>query len=354
MKPSLALPNYLRYWLVLLLLFISVFAVQAQDPADFFDHEAERQFQDSLHEQNPDLSREEMRQAMQDYYRQRADAYYRAYRKRIDRQKVASRSLPGQGKSQGLTLNSASSQGQVPDSVEYAALEALYNATNGNHWRYNDNWLQGATNADFATWYGVEVEDGDVTALRFWYNRLAGALPSSIERLSGLQHLDFASNDLSSLPAELASLSNLRTLSVSSNQLGALSFDVGKLTQLRTLHISYNQLSSVPRGIDKLTELQYLSLSGNNMTIIPPEIGSLLNLQYLGINNNPLVGLPIEISNLAQLNYLGLRGCDLIALPAVVGSLANLHELALGSNKLATLPPEIRGLVNLSSYAELT
>ncbi|HEX8530702.1 MAG TPA: hypothetical protein VF646_11800, partial [Cytophagales bacterium] len=45
---------------------------------------------------------------------------------------------------------------------QVAALRAIYAATDGAHWRRNDNWL-GEEPVD--TWYGVTVRNGLVTGL---------------------------------------------------------------------------------------------------------------------------------------------------------------------------------------------
>lgn len=56
-------------------------------------------------------------------------------------------------------------QGKVPDSIENQALVDLYNSTNGDEWTDRTNWLQGNTSADFATWHGITVENGDITEI---------------------------------------------------------------------------------------------------------------------------------------------------------------------------------------------
>ena len=71
-----------------------------------------------------------------------------------------------------LTLQSYNKYVTVKDIVggvpreEYEALVALYNATDGDNWTNNTNWLD-ITNHTVADWYGVTVTDGHVTALNF-------------------------------------------------------------------------------------------------------------------------------------------------------------------------------------------
>ena len=95
--------------------------------------------------------------------------------------------------------------------TDRAALAALYNATNGENWRNNANWLSDAPSGE---WEGVYTDDdGRVTWLELNYNRLIGEIPAELGSLSNLESLDFSSNELSGeIPAELGSLSNLTRL----------------------------------------------------------------------------------------------------------------------------------------------
>ena len=319
-------------WLLLLL---PMTYTWAQNPADFFDHKKERRMKDSLYEAKPDISREEMRAFMKEYHQKQADAYYQAYRRRIAQQEKAEKFDLPQNRArlqnnfftQNNVANSAASEGQVPDAVEYAALEALYNATEGENWRYNDNWLQGTTNADFANWYGIEVENGDVSSIQLWYNNLTGPLPSSIADLANLQRLELGSNHLSSLPPELANLSNLKILNVSRNQLGSLAIDFSKFSKLQKLWIYGNSLNEIPESITTLSQLQDLHIGQNPITYVPSGIGNLTNLQELNINNSKLSSLPDDIIHLTNLNVLHLHGCNFSLFPAVVCKLTSLQEL---------------------------
>ena len=84
------------------------------------------------------------------------------------------------------------------------ALIALYDATDGEHWKNNENWC---TDAPLEEWYGVNTDSkGNVTFLSLQGNGLTGCLP---EELSGLTHLTYFSlsgNDLyGELPVGLTS-----------------------------------------------------------------------------------------------------------------------------------------------------
>ena len=92
------------------------------------------------------------------------------------------------------------------------ALVALYNATDGPNWIYNDNWL---SDAPLGEWrYVTTNDDGRVTELRLT-NALSGEIPPELGSLSNLTGLVLSYNELSGeIPAELGSLSNLTTLEI--------------------------------------------------------------------------------------------------------------------------------------------
>ena len=124
---------------------------------------------------------------------------------------------------------------EVPDPINpnRAALLALYEATDGENWTDNTNWL---SNKPLGEWFGVEAiammtmewigvipdRDGEVVSLELRNNRLSGALPSSLGDLGGLLRLDLGSNQLSgALPAELVNLTYLHSLHLDNTQLCA-------------------------------------------------------------------------------------------------------------------------------------
>ena len=96
----------------------------------------------------------------------------------------------------------------LPSSTSVAtdreALVALYNATDGDNWRENANWLTGAPLED---WYGVKTDsDGRVVELSLWLNKLEGELPSELGNLAALERLNLPLNTLSGdIPSELGS-----------------------------------------------------------------------------------------------------------------------------------------------------
>jgi Leucine-rich repeat (LRR) protein len=112
----------------------------------------------------------------------------------------------------------ASSGDQVPDAEELVALTALYNQLGGTSWTNNTDWLSGSSAADFATWHGVTVVNGDVTAIDLSSNNLTGTIPAELTQLAALASINLSGNHLSGdLPEGLAGMSGLETLDLSEN-----------------------------------------------------------------------------------------------------------------------------------------
>ena len=97
------------------------------------------------------------------------------------------------------------------------ALIALYNATDGENWANNENWL---SDEPLDTWFGVIVSEGRVRQLHLFGNRLTGAIPGEIGSLDALVNLTLGGNQLTGvIPAEMGSLAALKTLNLAFNHL---------------------------------------------------------------------------------------------------------------------------------------
>ena len=163
---------------------------------------------------------------------------------------------------------------------DQAALVALYNATNGNHWIRNDGWL---SSKPLNQWYGVDTDsNGRVTNLNLRNNNLSGLIPAALENLSRLISLNLSNNDLrGSIPSQLGNLGNL----------------------------------------------QHLYLNDNDLTgTIPPFLGG-LGLTHLFLANNNFSGcIPLGISNSVNSNdllYLNIPACTTPTLTAISRSPEN-------------------------------
>ena len=180
--------------------------------------------------------------------------------------------------------------GEAACSDDRAVLVALYEATDGDNWVNNTNWL---SDAPLNEWFGVETdENGRVISLQLVANRLSGSLPASLGNLTHLTWLNLNGNDLSgALPAELGNLTNLEVLWLERNSFsGVLPAELGNLTNLVGLDLSSNQLSgALPAELVNLTNLIGLDLGRNQLSgVLPAELVNLTNLLYLGLYNTQL------------------------------------------------------------------
>ncbi len=161
----------------------------------------------------------------------------------------------------GLAVD-AVAQGSVAS--DRAALEALYDATDGRNWTDSTNWK---ASAPLGEWFGVTTDPaGRVTSLEVPGNGLTGPIPRELGSLVNLRSLHLYQNGLTRpIPGELGSLVNLETLDLSSNDLmGPIPAELGGLPNLRWLALFGNDLTGpIPDELSGLANLEWLILSGN-------------------------------------------------------------------------------------------
>ena len=215
-----------------------------------------------------------------------------------------------------LLLTGGNAHAQDSVAADRAALVALYNATSGENWTNNTNWL---SNEALSEWHGVETdENGRVTHVYLVLNELSGEIPVELGNLTNLLLLYLWGNELSGeIPAELGNLTSLQYLFLGLNELsGEIPAELGNLTSLLYLFLAINELSGeIPEELGNLTNLLLLHLSQNGLSgEIPVELGKLTNLQRLYLNDNELSGpLPLTLSALSQLSLLDIQETMLCA-----------------------------------------
>ena len=264
-----------------------------------------------------------------------------------------------------------------------SVLRSFYEATGGENWTNNTNWL---SDRPIGQWHGATTdEDGRVTHLVLSENGLTGYVRGQLAGLDRLTWLDLHDNQLwgplpvpvpdpeaggslsnlarldlgrnwfsGSLPAGLGSLSNLTVLHLDNNQLsGEIPAGLGDLSNLTTLSLDNNQLSGeIPAELGDLSNLTLLNLSDNQLSgAIPAQLGDLSNLTQLFLHENQLSGtIPSELGNLSNLTVLYLDNNQLSGeIPAELGALSNLTVLYLDNNQLSgAIPSELSNLSNLT------
>ena len=236
-------------------------------------------------------------------------------------------------------------------------LIALYNATNGPDWNFNDGWL---TDAPLNEWFGITTDrNGRVAEYKSSYgiacNGITGSIPPELGNLDKLVSLDLGCNRLiGQIPPELGNLTNLRYLNLGGNDLsGSIPPELGKLTNLEDLLISSteNLGGHIPPELGGLTKLKILVLPNNNLDgPIPSELGNLTNLEELRLGENRLSGqIPPEFGELTNLETMSLARNQLTdSIPPELGKLSKLKWLHIYENRLSgTLPPELDNLTSL-------
>ena len=275
--------------------------------------------------------------------------------------------------------------GRFCNASDQDALDALYQATDGEGWTDSDGWLSGPA---LGEWSGVETDSlGRVTALDLAGNGLSGELPARLGHLAAMTELKLGDNSLmGSLPLSLTALS-LRELRYAGTEL-CTPDDLAFRKWLETIAVhegtgvqcaaltdrdilarlyhatgganwrnSDNWLSDAPLedwygvDVDDDGRVTSLNLHYNNLTgVITPELGRLTRLEELRLTSNPLTGpIPPQLGDLANLRLLYLFFTQLTGeIPAELGQLSALEGLWLQRMPLTgRIPPELGGLSKL-------
>ena len=251
---------------------------------------------------------------------------------------------------------------KVPESEliarDRAALEALYNATEGEEWARRDNWL---TDAPLGEWHGVVTDSvGQVTWLTLPGNGLQGALPPELGDLRELQYLGLTDNQLKGpLPRLLGDLPQLVGLFLANNGLtGIIPSSFLQLEQLKVLDFGGNRGLCVP-GTTEFAEWAagiaqvigescaeadrralgdlFRQTGGSGWVDSGGWLGDTVLEEWFGVQIDS-IGRVFALSLVEN----GLTG----AFPEAVGELTVLRRLDVGGNRLSGELP--RSLTDLS------
>ncbi|SKC85116.1 RHS repeat-associated core domain-containing protein [Ohtaekwangia koreensis] len=251
----------------------------------------------------------------------------------------------------------------VPDAVEFAALKAIYDNLGGSGWTTKTNWPasgswpSSATSAQFGTWYGVTVTNGDISKIVLPSNKLTGTIPSEIGSLQAMNTLNMYNNlgITGSIPTSIGQVSALQFIYLyTCNLTGTIPSSLFDIAGLQYVALANNKLSgSIPSNVGNATGLTYLGLHANDLTgTIPSSICNLVNLTGLYLYENELTGsIPTNIGNLSKLVNLYLYTNKLTGdIPSSLGNITTLVDLKLSTNQLTgTIPSSIKNLINLQT-----
>ncbi len=199
------------------------------------------------------------------------------------------------------------------------ALVALHEATDGQNWANNANWL---SDRPLDEWQGVETDgDGRVTALKLPENGLAGTIPAELGGLTHLETLNLRENELTgALPPETGDLRRLRVIDLGHAGLsGEIPATLGRLVDLRRLNFEYVPFTgSIPPELGALAKLEFLNLYENRLSgRLPAELGGLRSLRTLFVDQNELTGsVPSTFVGLEELETFYWQRNDGLCAPA--------------------------------------
>jgi Leucine-rich repeat (LRR) protein len=247
--------------------------------------------------------------------------------------------------------------------TEIAALQDLYDATNGDSWNWigtSNQWNFTEPNPCADAWQGINCSQIPsngflhVIGVELYEYGLAGSIPATIDQLEQLMILDLGINTLTStIPDSVGNLTQLKGLYLYDNQLkGTIPAALGQLTRLHELNLGLNQLSGpIPDSFQQLTQLTELYLYTSRLTgTVPASLGQLSLLAVLNLGENQLSGtIPDSLQQLTQLTELYLQANLLNgSIPASLSQLASLTQLSLEYNRLSgTIPESLQHLTQL-------
>ncbi len=243
---------------------------------------------------------------------------------------------------------------QTSAETDKAALEALFNATDGERWETSQTWM---TRRPLMQWHGVSTNDqGRVTELSL--TSVRGELPPELGNLTELEVL-ILSNSSVTLPPEFGNLTKLERFGlIEESSFGDhLIPEWGNLVNLRKLDFSgMNLEGAIPVELGNLTNLQSLNLADNRLCgELPGELGNLASLSLLNLSGNKLSGeIPSSFRGLTGVTWMYLSNNLLSGeLPPWLLNLPRLSELRLSNNQLSgELPPELDYLATVRVFLQ--
>lgn len=184
----------------------------------------------------------------------------------------------------------------------------------------------------------------DLKRLHFGNNSLAVLAPGIFEKLSQLEVLDLAHNELTSSwinRETFVGLSRLIVLKLNNNKLKKIDqFVFRELFALQALNLESNYIEQISQNaFSDLRNLRQLLLSNNNLKIVDSKnFAGLQTLNQLILESNEISDIhPNAFDNLTSLVDLSLNDNKLNSIPASIKKLRNLQALDLGKNRIDTI-----------------
>ncbi|KAL6128934.1 hypothetical protein ACLB2K_072287 [Fragaria x ananassa] len=230
-------------------------------------------------------------------------------------------------------------------------------------------------------------EDMDALSVLSLYQTAIKELPSSIERLRGLQSLDMTfCRKLICLPDSICNLAKLRSLKLKDcSKLSKLPENIGNMDSLLELEVDLSGLGQLPVSIlrlkfggqlsfsgckmaapfsswpssieDRCTDVVHLDFSGCNMLELSDAIACFPSLKVLKLSRNNLESLPAAMKELGCLERLELDGCKRLRsipeLPSTISYINAQNCTALETVSAPQSPYEIGRCFIFSNCSKL-
>ncbi|XP_045794736.1 receptor-like kinase TMK4 [Trifolium pratense] len=265
----------------------------------------------------------------------------------------------------------------------------IINAQEYNEKNYMSDLLQSLTHTPstwsnkihHCKWKGITCNSTTqaVISIILSSNSLTGTLPSNIDTLTNLTHIDLHNNSLNGPLPDFSNLALLQTISLGHNNFTSIPDDTFRyLSDLRALNLSNNMnLShwefptnylpysgslhtldfeatnmigsfSDPNIFNSYQNLQTLILSNNQIKgVLPASLGK-SGVRYLRLDNNEFVGKIDILSTMTNLSQAWLHDNSFSGQIPNMSKCTNLSDLQLQSNTLTGLvPPSLLSLPSL-------
>ncbi len=249
----------------------------------------------------------------------------------------------------GFSITTA--QVNIQDSL---ALVALYDATNGDQWKNNSNWLFDPV----STWYGITLQGDRVYVISLYDNGLEGYIPDEIGELTGLVEIDLSlGNFTGGIPNVFWDMPNFYQLSLRNCGLtGEIPSSLGSCPQFARLTVTGNQLTgTVPASLAACTGLMHLLISSNNLSgPFPPVIESFEHLEQLEISRNDFSGpIPAWVASMEDLWWFFIDDNQFSGLTPFLGDKPNLTHFNISNNPLTGNLEDILGSYPTLQYGNI-
>jgi Leucine-rich repeat (LRR) protein len=157
-------------------------------------------------------------------------------------------------------------------------------------------------------------------------------------KLTSLECLSLASNQLTSLPDNFTLLTNLQELNLLNNRLVSLPERIGLMCSLKNIEIANNCIKALPITFAALDKLIRVNFECNHLKVLPENLDNMLRCRSLNFNNNRLIRLPRCLARMPSLVSLSASKNAISYIPQELSDSSTLRIIRLSANKIKFIP----------------